>query len=232
MSLSYADDMVDPIANRASASTAFDSVMILIGIILFVIICGLFHRSLRRILTELFAPARDQLDVMSTWTQARIVGVRNWINTYFQGEETDKPNLRVSYLIGAVVFTVLMVVFILADFFVTLLTVQGLMGNSKEMHLPVSLDFMVGASLICSAIFWGLVLFDLVKTTRIAPWERMSKLTRHIYLVASILFLFLAASLASLLGVYRGLVFAESPTIEEFGDSELNGSISSYMPVE
>lgn len=198
--------------------------------LLALIIIGLYHRSFRRIPTELFAPVRDLFSGMAGWTLQCISGLRDWVHAYFQGEGAEGPNLRISYLIGAVLFTLLLFVFIITDFFITLLTLQGLMGSGEQIHLPVSLDLMAGASLICAAIFWGLVIFDMAKTTHLAPWERMGKVSQRVFLIVAAFCLVLAITLASMLGVYRGMVFADAPATENLDLALEAKTLSSYLP--
>jgi len=161
-------------------------------------------------------------------------------------ENAKKGQLCWTHLIGSLVLSALMVIFIMGDIFINLPTVFGMVGrelpeNLIENQIFSSFEILTVAVLISSGILFGIYIFDLWGSIPLIPVHLFS-LRRRRWLLGLMTFCILGSLFTQgLLAVYRGYA-SQVPTQIEMMDGagyeditshlEENNSVSTSTPTE
>jgi len=89
-------------------------------------VVGCFNRSIRQVLTEFFGTIQNAAEGGAEWFRAQRAGLRDWINALFTSEGATTTGERLTYFVGALFNTFFFVVFLAADFSLTMLTLAAL----------------------------------------------------------------------------------------------------------
>ena len=186
----------------------------------FVVIClasvllslGLFHRTVRQILTNVCAPINSALQEALDWTEHRIGTSLAWIKVFLAGRENEKP---INFIIGAVFYTTMFVLLLSTDIFITTLT----LANMFEVELDLGIDFnfenLIGLGFISAGVYQGAVLCDLMGLTNIGPWDRVRGIAKGMLWVSTIAFLTLTILITGALGYYRSFSLTDPIMLAE-----------------
>ena len=96
----------------------------------------------------------------------------------------DQPKPWVGWFIaGPIVYCVLMLVFMASDLTVAILIFEAMgltLGTTARSVMPIPLDAAMGVVFVALAVFWGIVLFDLLELTPFSYiWERLGPVARR-----------------------------------------------------
>lgn len=199
-------------------------ILSVLGALAILYIIARFEAQLLQIIRDAFNILRWPFD----WLIETINEGLTWLNDQISGyTESDSKH---QHLIGAILYTIAAIVFLGASFGLILLTLQamGLSPIGEEVSIPFSADLLAAASLVGMGIFWGLVVFDLVGLTHLAPWDRLSPIGIKVMKGISIFCLLLTILLGIGLGIWRGyqIVFAAPAYAAPVEVSEEGGIIS------
>lgn len=182
---------------------AFTSIVVIVSV-------GLFHSSLRRVITEFFIPLRD----LGQSGIAVVAGTRANLETQYRGIRESygmgESGSFWGYVFGAILFSVLFALFSFADLSIIAMTIGGMLGEGSFEYLthllPSALSdpaVVITLTLLTAGGFWGLILFDIAGLTKLAPWESMTVYSRRILTIATIASLMILFFLTIALGVFR-----------------------------
>jgi hypothetical protein len=135
------------------------------------------------------------------WTAA----VRGWLREQMADENGRKQDGPVYFIIGAVVYSILTIVFMLCDWGMIILTAEGMGLDTARFQLPLDTACLTATTLVTSALFWGSVFFDALGVTHIAPWHKpFSLVGRRVIMGVSLAFLVLAVAIGGVMAFWRG----------------------------
>ena len=104
---------------------------------------------------------------------AVITWLRDWSLAQVANEHGSQGGGPMYYIIGATISTMITILLIAADLGVITLTVQTLGFEETNIDLHFDSTLVISISIICSAIFWCIVLFDVAGVTHLGPWGRL-----------------------------------------------------------
>ncbi len=188
---------------------------------------GLFHKSLLQIVHKSFEPLHNGLDDLYSWGRQRRRCFVNWIHGSLRSDlrtrdDQDEPNHYTSYLIGGFINMGLLVLFVASDLKLIQETLLGMGFGNQSLRvqiagIPLNLDLLSAISLSGAAVFWGIVMMDLLGITHLMPWENGRPLVRAIFLTLSIVCVLVAVSVFIALGLYRSLSLIAIEQVEVRG---------------
>lgn len=154
-------------------------------------------------------------------------------------ENAKKGQLCWTHLIGGLVLSALMIIFIAGDIFINLPTVFGMMG--KELpdkltgnHLFNSFEMLTVAVLIGSGILFGIYIFDLWGSIPLIPVHLFSLRVRRCLLGLMMFCILGTLFTEGVLAFYRGYSLQESTEIEMIdttGDGDITSRLDAQNPV-
>ena len=126
--------------------------------------------ELRNILASMAALCFGLTDRIQRALTSAITWLRDWASAQVANEHGGQGGGPMYYIIGATISTMITVLLIAADLGVITLTVQALGFEETSIELPFDSTLVISISIICSAIFWCIVLFDVAGVTHLGPW--------------------------------------------------------------
>jgi hypothetical protein len=117
----------------------------------------------------------------------------------------DVYRRHLSRFIGAVLLTVLTVLFGAAEVYLVKLSLAAMLGlpSADDAQFPSAIDWITAAAMLAVTIFWGMVLIDLHGGTRLLPEQFLARFRKPLLVMAwSAVGLSLAAMMV--LAVWRG----------------------------
>ena len=142
---------------------------IIIALISFALAASLAE-ELRNILASLAALCFGLTARIQRALTSAITWLRDWSLAQVANEHGGQGGGPMYYIIGATISTMITVLLIAADLGVITLTVQALGFEETNIELPFDSTLVISISIICSAIFWCIVLFDVAGVTHLGPW--------------------------------------------------------------
>jgi hypothetical protein len=129
---------------------------------------------------------------------------------------SDQPRPWVGwFIVGPLVYCALMLLFMASDLTVAILIFEAMgltLGTSARSVMPIPLDAAMGVVFVALAVFWGIVLFDLLELTPFAYiWGRLGPEARR-RLMAVVL-------------VCLGLTLAAGLTMGVWSQAQLTGGL-------
>src|ERR1017187_2064758 len=197
-------------------------------VIVLVVILGVIFLALHQVrvgafLTELVMVLMRPLGVAITWIARAIQAVVAFLRKELQDEYTS--GVLVHRLIGAVLFTVLTAVFVASDIYLAKLTIGPMLGfpGSQDDKMPASLDWMAAGAMMAISLFWGLVLIDLYRGTKLLP-DALTTGMRRPLLWSAWMCLLLSLVSFGVLGIWRGLEISRPVLAAAPVGTELSGA--------
>lgn len=187
---------------------------------------ALFSTPIRQLFSSVFTlfyrPLSTAQEIVSGWIQ----GLRSWIAGQLADECERRGEGPVYYIIGSIVCSVLTVLFMICDLGVIVQSLEAMGFGTVGRHLPFEMTTLTAGALVLSAVLWGVLLFDLLGVTRLAPWRKSLPLVwRSIFLGLTISFLVLTAGIVMSLAVWRSNCLArdmvETEPVDMLADSLL-----------
>jgi hypothetical protein len=120
------------------------------------------------------------------------------------------PRRHLQYIIGGILYTAAFLAFVYADFWLIVLTLQAFGLETVATRIPASAALLTAAAFIGVAVFWGLVLLDLLGVTHLAPWDRLGIGARRMMIRIAWTCIGLSLILCLLFGIWRGITSSES----------------------
>jgi hypothetical protein len=183
-------------------------VHIVLGISLAIAACcgfALFGDQIRRTVAAFGAIFTEPLAAVQSNCARWIAAVRDWLRSQLADESARKEDGPLYFIIGAVVYSILTLVFMLCDWGMIVLTAEGMGLDTSRFELPIDNACLTATTLVTAALFWGSVLFDALGVTHIAPWYKsFSPIGRRFILLVSMAFITLAVTLGSVMAYWRG----------------------------
>ena len=124
------------------------------------------------------------------------------------------PRQHLQYIIGSILYTAAFLAFVYADFWLIVLTLQAFGLETIATKIPASAALLSAAAFIGVAVFWGLVLLDLLGVTHLAPWERLGTGARRKMVRLAWACITLSLVLCLLFGIWRGSASGSSVTTQ------------------
>lgn len=110
------------------------------------------------------------------------------------------------YIIGPLVYFVLTVVFVLSDLTVAVLIFEAMgltLGIGSRVTIPIPLDAALGTLFVALALFWGIMLFDLLRLTPFAYiWSGLADAQRRRFLAWVVVCLGVTVAAGMMMGVW------------------------------
>lgn len=184
---------------------------------------GLFHACLARIPKQAAVQVVGALEDAAGMLTDLAGRLAAWIEHVFEEEGVPGSGRRVSYAVGAILYTALLTLFLAADYYGAFLTVQVLGFHGWLAHT-------VTAAFLSSVLLLGTVFLELIGVTHLAPWERAGTSARRI-----LMGLCLVALLGSM-GLAYGMAKFRAEAMKEAARADVGllplGTGSPYDPVD
>ena len=197
---------------------------IILGILLAASACcalALFGDSIRRAVASFSAIFTGPLAAVQANCARWVAAVRGWLAGQVADENDRKEDGPVYFIIGAVVYSILTLVFMFCDWGMIILTAEGMGLDTARFELPMDTSSLTATTLVTAALFWGSVFFDALGVTRIAPWHKaFSPAGRRVIIAVSLAFLILAVAIAGVMAYWRGDMLAGLVPEAEAGTTE------------
>ena len=130
-------------------------------------------RQLRLAVSSLFAVFYAPLNNTQQRASDFLRDFYAWLSGQLGQEAVNNGDSPVYFIIGSFFYTTLTVLFVLCDFGLIVLTFQAMgMDAADTFEFPVDTSTLSAGTLICSALFWGLILGDLFGVTHLGPWKK------------------------------------------------------------
>jgi len=157
--------------------------------------------ELRQLVMGFFNIFHAPIDSMRQKTAGWLGVVKAWLLAQVEDEADRKGDGPVYYIIGSVLYSLLTVLFVLCDFGMIILTLEAMGMDDTIVILPLDSSTLTAATLVTTALFWGMILFDLLGVTRLAPWRKsLTPFCRRLFIgIAVIVFsssIFIGGSMA------------------------------------
>ena len=232
---------------QENGSILHDLIWIIIGVvsgILFCLLLALLRNEFKNALTDFFMIFSQPLKQIYEWLMDLFGKIKAWIKEQVNNECIADGQSPIYYIIGSFLMAILTIIFCLCDWGIISLTFSAMgLEDGASMNLPVDTTTLVAATLICAALFWGIILFDIAGITHLGPWRKADPTIRKYLFISSIFFIFLAVILVVTGGWWRGeslnqiliaeaqaghaASFALDPSVQ-LGGYNLGGTIESF----
>ena len=111
----------------------------------------------------------------------------------------------VYYIIGSVLYSLLTVLFVLCDLGMIILTLEAMGMDEATVVLPLDSSTLTAATLVTTALFWGMILFDLLGVTRLAPWRKnLSPFCRRLFIGVAVTAFLTSIFIGGSMALWRG----------------------------
>ena len=166
-----------------------------LGVLAALLVAGMFHKSLYMLLQGFFVPFNEMLENILAWLGDRRGEMSSWIRDDVCGD-LSSPNHFTGHLIGSVVNSVLLAIFLVSDLFLVQMALVA-MGYSENLSGALGgLDRLAAISLIGAAVFWGMVLMDILGFTHLMPLDQAKPFVKKVLFGNAVCFVTLSIMIA------------------------------------
>lgn len=196
-----------------------------------------FADSLRQVLANFFALIHTPFQRILDGCGSVFRNIRQWIGKELKDESVKDEGSPTYFCIGAVLYTILTVLFLFCDLGISLMTLEALGLEKYKLKLPLDASSLTALTLLSTSLFWGMILFDILGVTHVAPWRKvLSRTNRQIMTGLSMAMIGIAVAIVIILGYWRGEsmsfvpeVTASVPTVQDNTGFKTFGSDSLQM---
>ncbi|MDI6755837.1 MAG: hypothetical protein QME78_15755 [Thermodesulfobacteriota bacterium] len=132
-----------------------------------------FAQPIRALVQGLFAVFYHPLNAIMENMRDAFRGIWNWVGVQLRRESDREGESPLYFVIGAILYSILFIIFALCDFGLILLTLEA-MGLDAAKFKVYDTSTLTAVALISISLFWGTIFTDLIGWTHLGPWKRYS----------------------------------------------------------
>ncbi|OPX19285.1 MAG: hypothetical protein BZ151_10040, partial [Desulfobacca sp. 4484_104] len=128
----------------------------------------------------------------------------------------DRPgDGPIYYIIGSIVSVLFSALFVLCDGSLVNLSLEGMGVDQSKVTLPLDATTLSAGAVLFSALFWGMVFFDLIGATHLFPFrKKLSVFWRRLFIGVSVLMAGLGLTIVVALGWWRAHSLLTVPEVQ------------------
>ena len=196
-------------------------IILLLALLVFTLLCclvALFEEKCTELIKAFFVILASPIQIAEDNLREFYSGVKRFYRCQFEDDEKVlRPKTILYHFIGANLYTLSLILFITADFYLLCLTLAGMGFEIAKIEPPLDAGLLTAVALSTISFFFGMVLLDLVGMTNIAPWlEKLSKKAKKVLTVIVICSIIIMILTTILFGVWRGSSLTETPTLQDY----------------
>lgn len=179
-----------------------------LGAAMAILAMGLFHRSVSQALRSFLLGPYQILHDAAQGCRDASSRFREAYASFRRQLGMTETHVFVQRLFGALLYTLLLAVFLVNDLHLASLWFEGRGVVTNEFPVPVALGTLVSGGVFAATILCGAVLFDLLGQTHLAPYHSSRGLTRVVYGIVVVCAL-LAVAVTGLMAYDRGVMLVD-----------------------
>lgn len=179
--------------------------------LLSVLLLGLYHRSVTRVVAEVYAPLRDGLGSTATALGSARGRISQSLRAKLEAVGLTREAWSPAHIAGAILNTLLFAVYIVCDYVTLMMTLEAL-GLTDRHKIPFEehLGILLGLAVIIPAVHSVWIIMEMLDRTDLVPARRLSGTTRGIFATLSAIMLALALTILVSGGLFRGSAVSDS----------------------
>jgi hypothetical protein len=183
----------------------------LLVILVSIVLLGLYHRSVARVVAEVYAPVRDGLGTAAAGLGSARGRVSQSLRDKLAAVGLSGAAWSPAHIAGATINTLLFTVYLACDYVTLMLTVEALLELPGESKVPFQehLGILIGVAVILPAVHSVWILMEMLDRSDLVAARRLSGRTRGAFAALSIVILILALSIQVFGGIFRGTAVSD-----------------------
>jgi hypothetical protein len=143
------------------------------------------------------------LNLIMGASQRALQSLRGWLREQLQDESVRQGEGPIYYIIGALFYSILTIVFTLCDWGLIVLALEAC-GMEPPNFKVMDSSTLTATAFVTTALFWGSIFTDLKGWTHLGPWTKtLDSSQQKRYMIYSIVMLMLCASIGVSMALWR-----------------------------